>query len=494
VYPDAPIGWVFPGDPGIPKTLAPTDYKNFGPRVGFAYSPGFSDGILGKIFGGPGKTSIRTAFGMYYTAVEDLTLFFEVGDAPFGLFYVSPTQVYLEEPYKARTNGLDPGQRFPFSIPKPGATGIWPQYRPISSSPGFKTDNVLPYAEHFNFSIQREFGDSAILTLAYVGTRGHHLIAQTSFNPGNPALCLATPGCGPCGEDVPYDIKGDQMFTPGVDVFGTRPFSVTSGRYLDPLNPLLDFANNNYSTTVANSNYNSLQISLERRVGRMRFLGAYTWSKSLDDASGFADNINPYNRAVSKALSSFDLAHNFVVSYTYDLPFEKLTGSSSGVARKFLEGWRITAITRFTTGLPISMGESVDYSLCGCGGADRPNYTGAPIQISEPRSSPDNQCFSAAPFFSEGGLDPDNNPILGVAGNANRRIFHGPGLNNWDLSVHKSTRITEKTSIEFRAEFFNFFNHAQFRNPSGNFSSGNFGKVTGARDPRIGQLALKFNF
>ncbi|MFB3920706.1 MAG: carboxypeptidase regulatory-like domain-containing protein [Terriglobia bacterium] len=492
VYPDTPTGWVFPGDPGIPKTLAPTDYNNFAPRVGFAYSPGFSDGILGKIFGGPGKTSIRAAFGMYYTAVEDLTLFFEVGDAPFGLFYVSPTQVYLEEPYKARTNGQDPGQRFPFSIPQPGATGIWPQYQPISSSPGFKTDNILPYAEHFNVSLQREFGDSTILTLGFVGTRGHHLIAQTSFNPGNAALCLATPGCGPFGEDASYDINGDG-FDEG-DVYGTRPFSVTSGRYLlaNPTSPLLDFANNNYSTTVANSNYNSLQISLEKRVGAARFLGAYTWAKSLDDASGFGDNINPYNRAVSKALSSFDMAHNFVLSYSYDLPFGRYT--SSGVGRKLLDGWRVTGITRFTSGLPISMGESGDWSLCGCGGVDRPNYSGGAIQIMDPRTSPDFQYFATDTFSSEAGPDPDNNPILGVAGNANRRFFHGPGLNNWDFSVHKTTKITERTSVEFRAEFFNIFNHAQFRNPTGNFSSGNFGKVTGARDPRIGQLALKFNF
>ncbi len=124
VYPDAPTGWVFPGDPGIPKTLAPTDYKNFAPRVGIAYSPGFTDGVLGKIFGGPGKTSIRAAFGVYYTAIEDLTLFIEVGDAPFGLFYFSPTEVYLEEPFKDRRRGNDPGQRFPFTIPPPNATGI----------------------------------------------------------------------------------------------------------------------------------------------------------------------------------------------------------------------------------------------------------------------------------------------------------------------------------------------------------------------------------
>ena len=493
VYPDTPTGWVFPGDPGVPKTLAPTDYKNFGPRLGLAYSPGFTDGALAKIFGGPGKTSIRAAFGIYYTAVEDLTLFYEVGDAPFGLFYVSPTEVYLEEPYKDRRRGNDPGQRFPFTIPAPGATGIWPTYMPIASSPGFKTDNQLPYAEHFNLSIQREIANSTILTIGYIGTRGHHLIALTSFNPGDPARCLEIRqilgpdnGCGPGGQDQIYDLGG------GETAYGTRPFSVTSGRYLDQ--GLLDFSDNAYSATMANSNYNALQVSLEKRVGAMRFLGAYTWSKSLDNASGFGDNINPYNFRASKALSAFDLTHNFVISYSYDLPLQNLAGSQSGAARKLLEGWTLTGITRLTTGLPITMGQSGDLSLCGCGGVDRPNYNGDAIQFLDPRTTDGHQYFSESyddngdpvgPFFSE---------ELGVAGNAGRRFFHGPGLNNWDFSVHKTTRITEKTSVEFRAEFFNVFNHAQFTNPSGNLSSSNFGRVTGARDPRIGQLALKFHF
>jgi hypothetical protein len=490
VYPDTPTGWVFPGDPGIPKTLAPTDYNNFAPRIGIAYSPGFSDGVLGKVFGGPGKTSIRAAFGIYYTAVEDLTLFFEVGDAPFGLFYVSPTEVYMEEPYKDRRRGNDPGQRFPFTIPPPGATGIWPQYQPITGSPGFKTDNVLPYGEHFNFSIERELSSSMILRLAYVGTVGHHLVALTSFNPGDPSRCLQIrgvlgpdSGCGPGGQDQIYDLNGDGVITPGVDAFGTRPFSVTSGRYLN--GGLLDFADNAFTATLANSAYHSFQMSLEKRVGALRLLGAYTWGKSIDNSSGFNDNINPYNHRLSRALSAFDMTHNFVVSYTYDLPFQNLTHSTSGAARKFLEGWRVTGITRFTTGLPITTGASGDGSLCGCAGVDRPNYSGQPIQFFDPRASENHQYFSTGQFSEE---------ELGVAGNASRRFFHGPGLNNWDFALHKSTRISEKLSTEFRFEFFNVFNHAQFTNPGGNVNSSNFGLVGGARDPRIGQVALKFIF
>jgi hypothetical protein len=502
VYPDAPTGWVFPGDPGVPQTLAPTRYGNFAPRVGFAYSPGFSDGVLGKVFGGPGKTSIRAAFGTYYTAIEDLTLFYEVGDAPFGLYYVSPALVYLEEPYKSRTSSNNPGQRFPFRIPRPGATGIWPQFLPITGSPGFKTDNVLPYAEHFNFSIQREFSRSTIFSIGYVGTRGHHLIAQYEFDPGSAARCLQINAilvktnpqatrCGPFLEDSIYDLNADGTYELGVDAFGTRPYSITSGRYATQ--GLLDFSTNTWEATMANSNYNSLQVSLQRQAGAFQFLGAYTYSKSLDNASGFNDYVNPFNYRLSKSLSSFDMAHNFVLSYSYIVPFEKLARATSGPLRKFLEGWQVSGITRFTTGLPVGLANSGDYSLCGCAGVDRPNYNGQPIQFFDPRASAHHQYFSTSQFSPEEGTDPAN-PILGVPGNANRRFFHGPGLNNWDLALHKMTRVTERTSVEFRAEFFNVFNHAQFGGPSGDISSSTFGLVTGAYDPRIGQMALKFYF
>ena len=157
IYPDSPEGFLFPGDAGIPKTLAPTQYDRFAPRVGLAYSPSTTDGLAGKVFGGPGKTSIRLGGGLFYTAIEDVTLFNEVGDAPFGLFWVSPVPVYLEEPYKRRIDPPDPvGNRFPFTIPPPGATGIWPVYMPVSGSPAYKSDNKLPYSYHFNLTLQRE--------------------------------------------------------------------------------------------------------------------------------------------------------------------------------------------------------------------------------------------------------------------------------------------------------------------------------------------------
>ena len=247
---------------------------------------------------------------------------------------------------------------------------------------------------------------------------------------------------------------------------------------------ILDFANNTYEETLANSNYNSLQVSMEKRVGAVRLLAAYTYSKSLDDSSAFSDQINPFNAALSKSLSTFDLTHNFVTSYSYDLPFTRLAHATSGPLGKLLGGWVISGITRFTTGLPIGMGEGDDQSLCGCG-VDTPNWNGQYPTISNPRASANHQYFTTTPFSQE---------TLGAFGTSNRRFFHGPGLNNWDMSLHKMTQITEKTNLEIRAEFFNIFNHAQFGNPSGSITSSTFGLVTGASDPRIGQVAMKFYF
>ncbi len=160
VFPLSPTGLVFPGDAGIPKTLAHTTYNNFGPRLGLAYSPGFSDGLLGKIFGGPGKSSIRAAYGLYYTSVEDLNLFYEVADAPFGLYWTSPVSVMFDQPFLIRATGQSLGQRFPFTAPIPGApsnkTLDFSVYEPFNYFPGYDIHNKLPYAEHFNLSIQRE--------------------------------------------------------------------------------------------------------------------------------------------------------------------------------------------------------------------------------------------------------------------------------------------------------------------------------------------------
>ncbi len=473
-FPTAPTGWVVPGDPGIPSTLAPTRYNNFGPRIGIAYSPGFTDGVLGKIFGGPGKTSIRAAYGLYYTSVEDLTLFYEVGDAPYGLYWPSIVPPLFDQPFLTRSDGSSQTQRFPFKFPIPGdpanKTLDYSVFLPIQGSPGYDIHNRLPYAEHYNFSIQRTLTSSTVLTLAYVGTQGHRLIAQTESNPGDPALCLSlrgngvmpgTPECGPNGE------LGVYTRPDGTIVNGTR----------GPLGP--NFGSNGYTANFAKSSYNSLQVTVERRAADLTFLAAYTYGKAMDNSSGFSQWVNFMDYGLSRALSQFDVTHNFVVSYNYALPLNRAFPS---LPRRLSEGWSLNGITRFSTGFPVTISQSGDRSLTGTSGVDFPNFVG-PLVFTDPRASADHQYFNPDAFTSQ--------PFGGL-GNANRRFFHGPGFNNWDFALHKDTRITESMTLQFRAEFFNVFNHAQFNNPTGNFNNGRFGLVSSARDPRIGQLSLKF--
>ncbi len=499
VFPLAPPGLVFPGDPGIPKTLAPTRYNNFGPRLGLAYSPGFSDGLLGKVFGGPGKTSIRAAFGMYYTSVEDLNLFYEVADAPFGLYFSTPSPVTFDQPFLSRTTGQSLGQRFPFTAPIPGSpsdkTLDFSIYEPFTFFPGYDIHNKLPYAEHFNLSIQRELSKSTVLTLAYVGTEGHHLITQTEANPGDAALCMqltaqgamdttaGVAGCQPNNENDVFQLPS------GASVYSTR-HSILNPNFCPTSAAQVCFANNNtYTRMTANSIYNSGQISVERKASDVTFLAAYTFSKALDDSSAFNDLVNFQNAKISRGLSSSDVRSNFVASYIWALPFQR---TFTRAPKRLTQGWQMQGITRFSTGFPIQMNQANgDASLVGSSATDMPNVVGNVVTVNPRKSN------SGCPttdgtgcYFLPGAFAV--NTDLGTFGTANRRFFHGPGFNNTDFGFLKRTVIRENFAFDLRFEFFNIFNHAQFLNPTGNISNSNFGIVTNARDPRIGQVSAKF--
>jgi hypothetical protein len=493
VFPGAPAGWDFPGDPGIPPTLAPTRYNNFAPRIGFAYSPDVEGEFLGKLLGGPGKTSIRAAFGVYFTAFEQITSDNEIEDAPFGYYYGSPVPPMFATPYIDRGTGHNEGQRFPVAFPPlntgpnhPDNSIDWSQFLPISSSPGFFHDNRLPYSEQYNFSVQRQFGTATLLNLSYVGTQGHRLLADLETNPGNPALCMSVsqpsqvmPGTATCGPN--YENGVFYPITGGVINSTRSPFGAA-------------FGSNGWFATMANSNYNSLQATVRRAVGRLEFLGGYTFSKALDNASGWGaggDMINPVNYKLSKSLAAFDVTHSFVVSYNYHLPLDKLWRPN-----RLSSGWTITGVTRFSTGLPVFLREPDDHSLLGTSYSgptsntvDEPNFIPGSLNITDPRKA--DEASGRNPYFNKSLFSKE---AIGQLGNASRRFFHGPGLNNWDMGLVKDLRITEEKTLQFRAEFFNMFNHTQFANPNGSIRSSTFGFVTGAHAPRIGQVAIKFLF
>ncbi|MGC2196066.1 MAG: carboxypeptidase regulatory-like domain-containing protein [Terriglobales bacterium] len=500
-FPGAPQGYLVAGDPGVPRTLAPTQWHNFSPRLGLAYSPSTSLGLLGKLFGGPGRTSIRLGAGLYYTSVEDLSQFLEVGDPPYGLYYGSAAPPLLEAPFITRSSGDGVGQRFPFPFPptnispsNPDTTFPWAQVEPLSYDFSFDNRNKLPYSEHYELSIQRQIGSNTVFTASYVGNQGHRLVTSVEANPANPAACLAVINsalrneatCGPFSETPPFTVVVQNGQTVGI----SSPWQTTSGPVASvrPLGPLFD--TNPFVSTVANSRYNSLQLSASHNSGSLSLLAGYTYSKCMDNASGLQDSTNPFDPRLSIALCNFDVTHNFVFSYNWLIPFDKLV--SPGWARKVLGGWSLSGVTNFATGLPVTVTENDDMSLIGANAIplDVPNYTpGAPLFVNrDPRAR--------QPYFNNvidgtGVFTPE---VLGHLGNSRRRFFHGPGLNNFNMALAKSTKITESKELQLRFEAFNLFNHAQFFNPVGEINAEDFGRVNGARDPRIMQIGAKFLF
>jgi len=469
VFPGAPKGWVFPGDPGVPRTLASIKWNKFAPRFGFGWVPA----------GLNSKFSVRGGYGLFYTSFQDQSGFVMIGDAPYGLYYQSSIPVMTEKPYVDRGTQNVQLQKFPFTFPptnvsasNPDNNVPWGNYLPLASSYAVGIHNTVPYNQNYFLGIQQELAADTVLTVNYVGSVGRHLANAVEANPGDPALCLSlrgaalAPGQSDCGPNLQTQVyvKAD-----GTVVQGTRP---TLG---------LAFGSNPYLLTSATANYNSLQANIKHSSRFWDVLFGYTFSRSFDNSSAMTEATNPYRPEASYGLSQFDVTHNFVASYNLHLPFDRFVENRA--AKAIVGGWSVTGITRFASGLPISLSERDDRSLIGCG-CDLPNYTGASV-VGDHNPRNGNSYFNTAAFTRQ---------QLGVYGNSARRFFHGPGLNNTDLALLRDIHLSESNVVQLRVEAFNAFNHTQFNNPSGNFNSSNFGNVTSAGDPRIWQLAAKYRF
>ena len=489
VFPGAPAGILYPGDPGVPRTLAPVDNLGFAPRVGVAWSPRASGGRFKKALGSQGTTSIRASYGNFYTAIDALSVSVLAANAPYGTTYTSPAPPLFATPFVTAADGTNYGQPFPYSLAPldasrahPDASVDWSAYEPVSGIPGYDVHNRVPYTEEWMLSIERQAGPDTVLSASYMGTSSHRQRVLVEANPGNPALCLSLsqpsevqPGtltCGAGGEDtVYYPIGGGQ-------VNGTR----------GPLGA--SFGSNALQSTTGRANYNALELSARHTSGRLEFSAAYTYSKSLDDSSNIGEEINPFNPALSYALSAFDVKQNFVLSYDYQLPIDRLMH-----ANRFSQGWSLSGITRFAGGFPVTMTNNGDNSLIGTNpngvnnsSIDEPDYNGGPLHLnSNPRTNGNNY-FDAADFSEN---------ALGTPGTSKRRFFHGPGADNYDMALAKSLQLTESKLLLFRLESFNVFNHAQFNGPSaidGNIGSSTFGNAISAAPPRILQGAVKLSF
>lgn len=492
VYPGAPRGLVFPGDPGIPDTLAPTKHTNFAPRLGLAYSPTANNQFLHRIFGDFGKTVIRAGYGINYTAFEGLSAGIMSANPPYGYDYTSLAPPTFADPFVIAASGQSVLQPFPETMPPFGASAShpdtnvnWSQYLPITGVPSFYRGNVVPYTENYTLTMEREIVASTFLSAGYVGSQAHHQLVLISANPGNPATCLAlnaegaTPTCGPFGEGGTYTLPNGQV------VVGTRgPFSS-------------QFDAITYQKTIGNSGYNALQLNLRHRGRAFDVLVGYTYSKSVDLSSSLAEAVNPINPNLSRAISAFDMRHNFVASYTYNLPVSSFLKREN----RWTQGWSVSGITRFSTGLPVTLFNNADSSLLGTipnginnNGIDTPYFTPGNLAVNtNPRDG--QPAFNTGLFCVPGARGCAAS--LGELGNVPRRFFYGPGLENFDMALHKVFTLTEAKSLEFRAEAFNIFNHAQFFGPAaveGNINSANFGKFISADAPREMQIAVKVHF
>jgi hypothetical protein len=465
VFPGAPTGLVFPGDPGVPTSLAPAR-NNFSPRLGIAWSP--SSPAFKALTGNPGQTSVRLGYGMFYTAYEGLSAGIMSANPPYGYTYTSAAPPLFTNPFTVAASGANAGQRFPLqqvafgaSPSHPNSTVNWAQFEPLVGIPAVDPNDVTPYAQHWMASVERQLSAGALFSLSYVGTSTHHLLVLEEANPADPALCLSlgSQACGPFNEQAART------------QFGSAFGSVELQR------------------TIANANYNALEASMRAHVHGLELLASYTYSKSIDQSSGLPEPVNPVNPSLSRALSAFDLRHNLVTSFNEEIPALKIDQ-----LKWIASGWSVAGIARFTTGLPVTLLNNNDTSLLGTipnginnNGVDTPDWSGNSLSIhTNPRGG--------QPVFDASQL---TLPALGTTGNARRRFFSGPGLENLDATLSKTTALGEGKSLEFRAEAFNVFNHAQFfgaASVEGNISSGSFGTAVNAMPPRLMQVALRYRF
>lgn len=494
-FPGAPLGYLVPGDAlpngsRIPAGIAPTPKDNFSPRFGIAYSPAWNDGFLGKLTGGPGKTSVRLGAGRFFTSVEGLTVAYPTGNPPYGLTYTSPEAPVMETPFVGAQTGTQYVQQFPVNVPpytvsptNPDTNVDWSRYTPISGAGSVWHKNKTPYTMAMNLTVERQIGDKTLVSAGYVSSLSRHLLTVISANPGDPALCLSlsqpsalAPGTVPCG---PFFENNVFTRADGNVVSGTRgPFPNTIGT-------------DAYYQNMGNASYNALDLSWKRTSGALTLLASYTYGKSLDWSSSIQEQVYPTDAKRERAMSAFDIRHNFVVSYNYDLPLRKWTGKDN----RLVNGWAISGVSRFSTGLPVTFASFGDNALVyvqnngvNSVSIDLPNCAPGDLEINRnPRNG--------RPLFNPALFTPN---ALGTQGNCPRRLVYGPGINNFDMALHKFTKLSEGKTLEFRFETFNTFNHAQFY-PNGSVDGNindtrTFGHVLKAAPPRIVQVALKLSF
>jgi len=455
------------------------DRNNFAPRVGFAWD----------IFGNA-KLVMRGGGGIFYD-IEDGALNLQFGgQPPFG----DAINTYPGTSNFANGDNIaDPfttyGITNPFPFTKPGFFIPKISFAYLTD-PHFRT----PYSENFNFGLQYQLTKNTMVEAVYVGSLGRKLIQTEETNFPVPSVeqqQLAQFGAiGPdCARPLAACTLDGNLPSP------TNPTTINPSGI--PTGATLLLAN--LSNGLSDSH--EFQLTIDKRFSHgFTVRTAYTLSKTIDLFSGFrarpTQSTNPLNYPQDRGLADFDTPQRLVISGLWELPFDRAFRSSGGFQKRLTQGWEIAAVAAFQAGNPFTFFSRSNSSEQN-NSLDRPDLNG-PVTKFDPRKV---QTFTSdctngtvtGNFF----LDPTVFDCSGVPqftfGTLGRNAIRGPGINNWDLSLIKRTSITERLKIEFRAEFFNAFNHTQFLNPDYK-SSGTFAQVTQARDPRLGQLSLRLTF
>jgi Carboxypeptidase regulatory-like domain/TonB dependent receptor-like, beta-barrel len=480
VFPDAPPGVLYPGDPGTPnRALVFADRNNWAPRLGFAWD----------IFGNA-RLVMRGGFGVFYD-IEDGALNLQFGgQPPFGdvsNLNLGPSDVTngnaFADPFTAQ------GISNPFPFASRGLVGTFfvPKISfAFVTDPHFRT----PYSENFNYGFQYQLTKDTAIEAVYVGSLGRKLISTPETNAPQPAIEEAQLANGFLNEDC------------------ARPFAGCANPTTDPNASVQDLGLILTNNSAGLSDSHQFQLTVDKRYSHgLSFRAAYTLAKTIDLSSGFRARsggyTDPFNPRLDRALADFDATHRLVISGSWALPINR-PFRGNRFMNKVTEGWQANVIASFQSGQPFTIFSDNDNSLQG-NFLDRPNLIGK-VRTFNPRQvqSLGGNCGGGGPgnyYFDPAAFDCQFNNDLHLApgslasfGNVGRNSMRGPGINNWDISFLKDTKLSESKRIEFRAEFFNAFNHVQFLNPDPFGFDATFGQVSQTRGPRLIQFGLKLYY
>jgi Carboxypeptidase regulatory-like domain/TonB dependent receptor-like, beta-barrel len=433
VSPTAPVGLLFPGDPGISRGIVKTDKNNFAPRLGLAWDPQ-----------GDGRMSVRAAAGVFYGSTTGNEWNTTADNQPFTVRQPFPTVKTLSDPYGNLPGGVGP---FPF---------IYDPANPRFTFPaqvfGPSLDFIWPYTYQANLTVEKEIFRSFSVTASYVAALGRNLPASIDRN---------YPVFGPGATTA--NVNSRRPYMPGV---------IGQARVLE---------------SIFSSDYHGLQLAAERRGARFSAKVYYTFSKALEDldyqGGGLPAVQNSSRIELERARTSADRTHSFVFSGIWSPDY---FDDSTAIVRALLNDWTISTIITLQSGQPLTITSGQDRNFDGVAG-DRADLVGDPVLDSgRPREELIEQWFNRAAFAL---------PAAGQDGTAGRNIIEGPGYRNVDLGLFRDIRLGGRTQLQLRVETTNVLNMVNLSNPDTNLgSTANFGRIRSARDMRRIQLGARFSF